>query len=156
MLGYGRSSIPGESYTVNDQVEALYHLVKNRVPNDVPLIILGRSWGGKIGLSLGTKLYLEDPKSLRGLILIAPYVDGQDIQNCPPQLKKLVPVLLVWAEDDGLVPFSNSSLLTKEFGCTNFISFGRISQRTHFPEDVKMDAFHNEATKFLETIIKNE
>lgn len=77
-------------------------------------VLMGKSWGGGIAV----KLAVDKPNRVSHLILTAPALRNFD------QLKSLrQPVLLAWAEDDPVIPFSYAERFISYVPQTIFISY---------------------------------
>lgn len=96
--GWGNSPAPLAGL---DQTAALAVIqgILNALSPERPAVLMGKSWGG--GLALETAL--ATPGRVSKLILTAPAFSGFD------RLRHLrQPVLLVWAEDDPVIPIDVS------------------------------------------------
>ncbi len=95
MPGWGRSEpitpAPLDRRTALDAVLAILDVLRP----GAPAALLGKSWGGDLALGVA----LEHPERVSGLILTAPaFSDFARLPELRP------PVLLVWAEDDPVIP----------------------------------------------------
>ena len=72
-----------------------------------PLIWMGKSWGGANVATFAAR----HPKAVAKLVLTAPALGRSEIADVCAQLNAAgAPMLLLWAEDDPVVPFGNSKV----------------------------------------------
>eukprot|EP01118_Nematostelium_gracile_P013242 TRINITY_DN4979_c0_g1_i1.p1 TRINITY_DN4979_c0_g1~~TRINITY_DN4979_c0_g1_i1.p1 ORF type:complete len:246 (-),score=53.61 TRINITY_DN4979_c0_g1_i1:33-770(-) len=157
LLGHGNSTIQNEkpSYSVQEQADSLSQLIKQKIAPENNLIILGRSYGGRVGLELASLIKKESvhPK-LNGLVFIAPSIDDAMLKNVDSSILKL-PSLFIWAEDDPIVPFQRSNSIVPKFENSRLVPFGKLLKegmekwRAHVPENEKPEKFQDEVSSFL-------
>ena len=66
--------------------------------------VLGKSWGGANVASFAA----SNPSAIARLVLDAPAVRRADVRSLCSGFPK-VPILMLWAEDDGVIPFGTSA-----------------------------------------------
>jgi pimeloyl-ACP methyl ester carboxylesterase len=97
MPGWGKSA-PGNGDPVPTIVAILDGLGMDAASNQ-PVALMGKSWGGGIALEVA----LQYPERVDKLILTAPAR-----QNLDPLRNLQQPVLLSWAEDDQVIPYTTA------------------------------------------------
>jgi len=154
LLGHGGSQ-PGPSapldspVTPAEQVQALLALLDQQAPK-APIVIVGRSYGGRIALELAT----ARPGRVQALILIAPSVAPAELAALSPAVRAK-PVLLVWAQDDPVVPFPNHAGWREAFASLRMANAGSINPppdqrwRAHMPENERPAQIQRAVAEFL-------
>jgi len=147
LLGFGKSKPSKDeelSVGVEDlpQLEALQALLKHNELVDKKLILVGRSWGGKLALELAA----THPNSIKKMILIAPAIHPEQVKKLPDSVRK-VPVLLCWADGDPVIKFDRQPDIKKAFPNVQVHTFKGLA--THVPEHEKPDAWHKALASFL-------
>ena len=94
MPGWGQSTTWGEEpLKVDDAIECIC-LIADDLKKD-KIVLMGKSWGGAIAIQAA----LDQPELIAGLILTAPaFLQFEQLSD----IKQ--PVLLVWAQDDPVLP----------------------------------------------------
>ncbi len=77
-------------------------------------VIMGKSWGGGVGLQYA----MDHPSRVLKLILSAPAFRNLDSLRALSQ-----PIMLVWAEDDQVIPYKYSAEFLERIPNIEFISF---------------------------------
>jgi pimeloyl-ACP methyl ester carboxylesterase len=95
-------------FAVNALIYVVDHFNKDRA------VIMGKSWGGGVGLQCA----MDHPSRVSKLILTAPAFRNLDSLNTLSQA-----VLLVWAEDDKVIPYRYSAEFLERIPNIEFISF---------------------------------
>jgi pimeloyl-ACP methyl ester carboxylesterase len=113
MPGWGDSPawVDG-SLTTKLAVEALIHVADYF--NKDQAVIMGKSWGGGVALQCA----MDHPSKVSKLILSAPAFRNLDSLKTLSQA-----VLLVWAEDDQVIPYKYSAEFLERIPNIEFISF---------------------------------
>ena len=104
MLGHGDSHNGTEITPASEQLKALEELIRSEIIGKgiKNVLVLGRSYGGKIATMLLEQMYEEGSHHIHGLILIAPAVNEEVLSKVPKPLAS-IPVLAFWADDDTIV-----------------------------------------------------
>eukprot|EP00211_Chloroparvula_japonica_P014045 CAMPEP_0119133498 /NCGR_PEP_ID=MMETSP1310-20130426/13406_1 /TAXON_ID=464262 /ORGANISM="Genus nov. species nov., Strain RCC2339" /LENGTH=256 /DNA_ID=CAMNT_0007124191 /DNA_START=43 /DNA_END=810 /DNA_ORIENTATION=+ len=165
LLGHGHS-LPGaahgdinQPYDVELQVDAVLELLSVEAPNDGKLVFVGRSYGGYVS----TKLCEGLKGSVLGLVLIAPMLENKE--EFAPILENL-PIFLMWAKEDMLIPFENSQLILGNCRKVQTLFIDRINVpedvrskpsfkfMSHSPEITNKEEFSMQVTPWLREILK--
>jgi pimeloyl-ACP methyl ester carboxylesterase len=159
MLGHGDSE-PGakddiQKVSPDEQVRALETLIneEKQKNSDTKFVLVGRSYGGTVVCKLAKNL---SPAQIKGLILIAPAASRDVVNELP---KDAYPVLLVWARDDPILPFSHSEYFN-HFERLQTCFFDNIvteeikqkgeQWRGHSSENERPEEFHKKVEEFLQ------
>ena len=113
MPGWGESS-PWTMGTINNKtaIEVVAAVVDALDYDESTL--MGKSWGGGIAISAA----LNHPATVTKLILTAPAFRNLDMLG---QLSQ--PVLMAWAEDDPVIPYSYAAEYKNQISTLQFVSF---------------------------------
>jgi pimeloyl-ACP methyl ester carboxylesterase len=156
LLGHGDST-PGVRMPLHtampmlDQVEVMANYFRAKIPSEPPFIFVGRSYGGKVLMELAKR----HAALVRAMVLIAPALDMDNLKQYSSTVWSK-PTLLVGAEDDPLVPYSNLVTLSKSFANGKLVSMGKINPpaeekwRAHTPENEKVEEFHKVFDSFFD------
>lgn len=157
LLGHGGSR-PGPSDSLDspvtpaEQVQALLALLATHAPN-APVVAVGRSYGGRIVLELAA----ARPDLVRAFVLIAPSLPPAELAGLPPVVRAR-PTLLVWAQDDPVVPFPNNAGWRKAFPNLRMANAGAINPppnerwRAHMPENERPAQVQRAVGEFLNAL----
>ncbi len=157
LFGHGKS-IPGPTaagrVSLHDQLNGLQQVLVEegfkKGENSDNVIVIGRSFGGGVALSFADHY----PEYVDGLVLIAPAVSSSQLERFNEHVRKL-PVLIFWAEDDPIIPYSNYSFVAEFFENRMFVSVGAILEKGmerwqgHTPEMVKQEKFINALNEYV-------
>jgi len=117
------------------QVQALVATLEQIAPG-AAVIAIGRSYGGRIVCDLAA----ARPDLVRAFVLIAPSLPVDALRALPTAVVSK-PALLVWAQDDPVVPYANNSAWRQTFGNLRMFDAGTINPpanerwRAHMPEN---------------------
>ena len=100
-------------------------------------VIMGKSWGGGVGLQCA----IEHPSRVSKLILSAPA-----FRNFHSLTTLSQPVLLVWAEDDPVIPYKYSAEFLERIPGVRFVSF---KSGGHSAASKNSEAFAPAAVQFI-------
>ena len=159
LLGHGES-IPGkndnvERIDVSSQVSALEKLVdhiKSDLGEDVRIIWVGRSYGGRVVLSFAEKR----PTDVDGMVLIAPAASANSFKLDSSIVN--MPIMLFWAEDDPIIRFTGSKSYIEKFPNAIVCPVGTVlapgveTWKGHSPELVKYELFKECMEKYMSQI----
>jgi pimeloyl-ACP methyl ester carboxylesterase len=158
MLGHGEST-PGGSDALESpvqraqQVSAIAALLDAHAAGHLPCVAVGRSYGGRVVLDLAS----DRPDLFNALILIAPSVDESRLATLPATVTG-TPTLLVWADDDPVVPAIRRPAVLKAFKHIESVDMGSIDPpadapwKAHTPEIEKPDLFRRRVEAFLASL----
>jgi len=159
MLGHG-AAVPGPkdqlpagqtAIPVETQVQALKKLIEEKKGEHQTLVLVGRSYGGRVVVNLANKL---PNSSVHKIILIAPALREDEVLRLTPEVKNL-PILFFWAEDDQTVSYARKKALVNEFPNKEVVLFGPVVQegqeewQAHTPESIKVEEFQNKIQAWL-------
>jgi pimeloyl-ACP methyl ester carboxylesterase/quercetin dioxygenase-like cupin family protein len=68
LLGYGGSAMPGEGYSLRDEVSLVESVLAEELPSGEPFHLIGHSYGGMVALEIAA----ESPSRVRSLSLFEP------------------------------------------------------------------------------------
>ena len=164
MPGHGRTSIQ------NARPDIAPSLVKGaanqwcqqnkwaRACKDPPRVVLvGRSWGGGVVLAAAKEIGVQ---RLAGLVLIAPSLGAGQLASLPADLLEAVPVLIFWARDDSIVPFSNAAAVASTFSLARLravepvLEPGMAAWKAHVPELERPAQFTAALADFMGAVAK--
>jgi len=155
LLGHGES-ISGESQAQSQRVPIEIQIEVLKKFSDIVLINyekkiwVGRSYGASVVLHFANKY----PELITHLTLIAPAVSSTFVENLSDMVKSK-PLMLFWAENDPIIPFSNNHFFIKHFTDSKLVNAGTITcsetekWRRHTPEIEKKDLFLSSFLSFL-------
>ena len=155
LLGHGSSVLGGSQVqsqraSIEIQIEALRKFNDKVLLNYEKKIWVGRSYGANVVLHFAHKY----PEIVTHLSLIAPAVSSALVENICDLVKKK-PLMLFWAENDPIVPFSNNHLFIKHFANCKLANAGVVSfsetekWKAHTPEIEKKDLFLSNFLEFF-------
>jgi len=159
MLGHGHS-VPGGATELGapvkraDQVAAIATLLDHHAADRLPCVAVGRSYGGRIVLDLAA----ARPDLFNALVLIAPSVGESELDKLPRSVKD-TPTLLVWADDDPVVPVIRRPAVLKTFTQIESVDMGSIEPpanaawKAHTPEIQKPELFRKRVEAFLASLL---
>ncbi len=130
MVGHGESTKIIPKPTSEEQADLLITLILETKLTDVSLA--GVSWGGTICQLIASKI----PERIKRLLLIssAGYRLPDEILN--PTQK--IPTLIIWSEDDAVIPLANGQALAKRLPIAKFVTIppveGVTAMEAHHPE----------------------
>ncbi|GMQ78162.1 MAG: hypothetical protein BMS9Abin02_0661 [Anaerolineae bacterium] len=123
-------------------VEALIYVADHF--NKDRAVIMGKSWGGGVGIHYA----MDHPSRVSKLILSAPAFRKLDSLHTLSQ-----PVLLVWAEDDQVIPYKYSAEFLERIPNIEFISF---KHGGHSAAPKNADLFAPSAVQFIRSPSNND
>jgi pimeloyl-ACP methyl ester carboxylesterase len=156
MLGHGHST-PGESDPLQNpvaaetQVRALQQLIVEEKADNQKLVLVGRSYGGRIVVDLADKLGADE---VHKIILIAPALREVQVRSLKKEVLA-VPTLVFWAGDDTTVPYGKVKDLLDYFVAKEVVLFdqvvteGREPWEAHTPELIKVEEFQSKVLAWL-------
>lgn len=156
LLGHGHST-PGPSDALQNpvsseaQVRALWKLIAEKKKDQQKLVLVGRSYGGRIVMNLANTLGADQ---VHKIILIAPALMDDQVQGLKKEVLAL-PTLVFWAGDDTAVPYHRVKDLLDYFGDREVVLFehvvseGRQAWEAHTPELIKVEDFQNTVEAWL-------
>ncbi len=97
MLGWGESESSYSRAEIADAAVKVVLSIVEQVSADEQVVLMGKSWGGGVALSLA----LDYPERVSHLLLTAPAFPEKERLTSLAQ-----PVLLAWAEDDPVIPIA--------------------------------------------------
>ena len=89
------------SISSDEEIEQLCRELLQSVSPRSPVILMGKSWGGGVAARCASVL----PGRVRSLVLVAPAVADETTARL-----LTMPTLLLWAKDDGIVPYAKSQV----------------------------------------------
>lgn len=119
LLGYGKSTRPGETPDHRGQARVLGEFVEKMGIGS--LDIIGSGWGGQIAMEFA----LEWPQGVKSMVLIASAYDKEQL----PRLQKLRrPTLIIFAEDDMVTQLKAGYLLRDAIGTSRLEVLGSVAR----------------------------
>jgi pimeloyl-ACP methyl ester carboxylesterase len=113
MPGWGDSPAIGHLPLLGDAVVSVVIDIMNGLQKETA-VLMGKSWGGGVALSTA----LAHPERVSHLILTAPaYRDTEKLAHLSQ------PVLLAWAKDDPVIPYSRAGELVAAIPDATLISY---------------------------------
>ncbi len=103
------------------------------------VVVVAPSMSGRAALPL----LLDPPRALRGVVGVAPAgipEHAEDLRGCP------VPVLLLWSEDDAVVPVAHGELLAAAMPRARLVRFPGSRHPLYLDHT---ESFHRELLAFL-------
>jgi pimeloyl-ACP methyl ester carboxylesterase len=158
MLGHGES-VPAGTAQLDapvkhaEQVAAIAALLDHQAADRLPCVAVGRSYGGRVVLDLAA----ARPDLFDALVLIAPSVGESELDKLPQSVKE-TPTLLVWADDDPVVPVIRRPAVLRTFAHIESVDMGSIEPpanaawKSHMPEIEKPELFRKRVEAFLASL----
>lgn len=158
LLGHGHST-PGASDALQNpvsseaQVRALWKLIAEKKKDQQKLVLVGRSYGGRIVMNLANTLGAEQ---VHKIILIEPALKDDQVQGLKKEVLALPTlVFCTWAGGDTTVPYHRVKGLLDYFKDKEVVLFehvvseGRQAQEGNTPELIKVEDFQNKVEAWL-------
>jgi len=146
LIGYGQSG--GEQVNHEEQARALVELMDAEGMETA--VVGGVSWGGMIALQVA----MTAPERVAGLIL----VDSAGAGQIPEEELEGIdcPVLVVWGEDDSVIPLSNAAWFGAVLAQARVEVIADVTEQEgvppwggHHPMRYKAEEFNRIAVDFL-------
>ncbi len=114
MPGWGESESSHSRTQIADEAVKVIMAVLEQVSADEPAVLMGKSWGGGVALSLA----LDHPERVSHLLLTAPaFAEKERLTSLAP------PVLLAWAEDDPVIPIAAAAEYAERVPTLEFVVY---------------------------------
>eukprot|EP01112_Ceratiomyxa_fruticulosa_P009405 TRINITY_DN2446_c1_g1_i1.p1 TRINITY_DN2446_c1_g1~~TRINITY_DN2446_c1_g1_i1.p1 ORF type:complete len:278 (-),score=61.60 TRINITY_DN2446_c1_g1_i1:262-1095(-) len=154
LLGHGNSTHLSKHPTIDEHATHLYTFIKSHIlksTDSKQLIIVARSFGGGVAVSLAKKLETD----IKAMILVAPSVPKDLLKLSNPVKSK--PILFFWDEGDNVVSFDKYKVLEKTFKQSFLYKCkGTYSEKelwkSHTPENEFVKEFHEAIDDFLNNL----
>lgn len=149
LLGYGESDKPETSLELADHVQILRELLDAEGVERAH--VAGLSWGGQVAQEFAMKY----PERIHKLILIDSLFDSSE-EGLAHLAKIQAPTLIVWDEDDQLIPAQWAHILAMAIRDSRLVIFTRaqrdpemVSHHGHWAQMTHSSWFNKTAREFL-------
>lgn len=151
LLGYGESDKPEEGLEAATHAKVLGELLKLEGINQASFV--GLSWGGQVVQQFA----MTYPEQVQKLVLVDSLFDSSE-EGLAHLAKIQAPTLIVWDEDDQLIPAQWAHILAMAIRDSRLVIFSReqrdpemIQHNGHWSQMTHSLRFNKTVTEFLES-----
>jgi pimeloyl-ACP methyl ester carboxylesterase len=150
LLGYGESDTPEETLDAHGHAQVVLELMEREGIRHADLI--GLSWGGQVVQEIA----ICDPERVNKLVLVDSLFDSSE-EGLAHLAKIQAPTLIVWDEDDQLIPAQWAHILAMAIRDSRLVIFSReqrdpemVQHNGHWTQMTHSLWFNKTVTEFLE------
>lgn len=149
LLGYGESDTPEETVDANGHAQIVLELMEREGIRRADLV--GLSWGGQVVQEIA----IREPERVNKLVLVDSLFDSSE-EGLAHLAKIQAPTLIMWDEDDQLIPAQWAHILVMAIRDSRLVIFSRDqrdpdmhNQNGHWTQMTHSLWFNKTVTEFL-------